>query len=75
MTKAEVKRRIQDIEFVQNGFGALSGHDVKVVNLRKLKKKYVADIILRDYCDNRIERYNTCEYPIKVVERDLTNLE
>ena len=75
MTKTEAKRRIQDFEFYQNGFGALSGHDVKVVNLRKFKKKYVADIILRDYYDNSQERYNDCEYPIKIVEQDLTNQE
>lgn len=77
MTNKQAGRVIESIEYVQNGFGGLSGHDVKVVNVKKLKKekKYVADVILRDYCDNRQERYNACEYSIATVEKYLTNQE
>ena len=73
MTKTEAKSKIEDFEFYQNGYGMLSGHGVKVMNLKKLKKGYKADVILFDYCDNIQERHNNLFYPNKLFTKDLTN--
>ena len=63
MSREEIKNRIWEQEFINNGLGHLSGADVIVKNLRKVSATiWYADIILVDYNDNREERFNDCKY-------------
>lgn len=64
MDKQEIKQRIETFEYYGNGFNHLCGKEVLVRNVKVLKHKAIADIILRDCEDGKSERYNKCEYPI-----------
>ena len=66
------KDLIWEYEFYTNGFHKLSGKDVKVVNVKEYKDKYVADVILIDYYDNKRERYNECEYPKDLFKNEVS---
>ncbi len=61
-TKKEIKDMIEKYEYYTNGFGALNGRDVKIVNLRVTKEKAVCDVILINNDDNVRERYDSTEY-------------
>ncbi len=75
-SKKEIKEMIRKYEYNVNGFGALSGRDVKVVNLRVTKEKAVCDVILINDDDNIRERFNDTEYKLsKLVELTSKNKE
>ena len=59
------KEAIEIMEYRANGFSRLSGHGVRVLNVRERKEDVVADVILYDYDDNKQERYNKCTYSKK----------
>jgi len=67
--KKEIKEAIENIEFTANGMRWINGASVEVVNIRILKrdKIVIADVILHFDGDERIERYNDCEYPFEVL--------
>ena len=59
-----IKKKINDWEYWEyTCHGKICGRDIEIVNLRLLKNKAIADIILTDYEDNTKERINKCEYP------------
>ena len=64
MDTQEIKQKIERFENYANGFNHLCGHEILVKNVKVLKHKVIADIILRDCEDGKSERYNKCEYPI-----------
>ena len=49
MNKQQIKNKITDYEYYRSGLQHLSGTDVKVKNLKILKNKAVADIILHNH--------------------------
>ncbi len=63
ISKDEIKEKIIEFERRISGLDKISGVDVKVLNLRIRKDKYIADVIISE--DEKSERYNNCEYPIK----------
>ncbi|MBA7601164.1 hypothetical protein ES703_08231 [subsurface metagenome] len=63
------KEAIWNFEYYTNGYGRLSGMDVKVVNLRLTKKSAIADVKLIDREDNHVDRYNGQRYSIVVLEK------
>ena len=62
------KKAIEEKEYYANGFYRLSGHGVKVVNVRERKLDVLADVILYDDNDNTHERYNKCTYPKHILK-------
>lgn len=66
--KPTPKEKIEDYEYYKNGFNRLCGHEVVIVNVRKRKDKYIADVILRDIEAGKSERYNDCEYPRTLID-------
>lgn len=59
--KDKIKEKIIEFERRTSGLYRISGVDIKVVNFRVRKDKYIADIIIRE--GEKSERYNNCEYP------------
>lgn len=61
MTKQEIKKAIEDLEWRNNSAGGrMCGIDIQVRNLKVLKNKAVADIIITEdgqptYRENRVE--------------------
>ena len=68
MNKQQIKNKITDYEYYRSGLQHLSGTDVEVKNLKILKNKAIADIILHNHEENSFERYNKCEYDLKELE-------
>jgi len=78
MTNSEelkkLKEKVYWIEFNMNGLKYINGADVKVLNLKIIRKKdlIIADIILCFYDDNmntKQERYDNCEYKLSCLEK------
>lgn len=67
----KIKDQIEEYEYYQNGFNNLCGNAVKVVNLRKRKDKYIADVILIEQESGNRERYNNCEYGKELFNEDI----
>ena len=63
MDKNIVKQAIEALEYYRNGFNKLWGVEVYARNVKLLKDKAVADIIIRWFEEGKQERYNACEYP------------
>jgi len=63
------REAIWNFEYYTNGYGRLSGMDVKVINLRLRKKFAIADVKLIDREDNHVDRYNGQRYSIVVLEK------
>lgn len=67
MDRKKVKEAIWRFEYYRNGFHLLRG-DVEVKNLKLLKDKAVADIILYGERGMRLkEYYPHCEFPYKIL--------
>lgn len=69
MTKITAREAIWNFEYYTNGYGRLSGKDVKVVNLRLTKKFATADVKLIDREDNHVDRYNDQKYVVEHLEK------
>lgn len=69
MTKKTAKEAIWNFEYYTNGYGRLSGMDVKVINLRLRKKFAIADVKLIDREDNHVDRYNDQKYVVEHLEK------
>ena len=69
MNIKEAREAIWNFEYYTNGYGRLSGKDVKVINLRLTKKFAIADVKLIDSEDNHIDRYNGQRYSIVILEK------
>ena len=66
MNKKEIKTKIESYEYYNNGMKHINGAWVKVLNLKLSKNKVFCDIILG--MEDKEERYNNCEYELKVLE-------
>jgi hypothetical protein len=65
LTVKEIKEKITSYEnIVFSGGGKLSGRSVEVKNIKILKRKVLADVILHDSENDTHHRMNKCEYPI-----------
>jgi len=69
MDKKQAKEIIKKLEYNNNGLGRINGAYVEVVNLKILKEKVVADVILSNDVEQTYERINNCEYPIKLFKK------
>jgi len=68
MSSDVAEKRIWEFEFLNNGFGNLSGYDVEVHNLRKVSKSiWYADIVIVEYGVKR-EEYIDCEYDLSKIK-------
>lgn len=65
VTVKEIKEKIASYELqLFSADFRLSGRSVEVKNIKILKRKVVADVILHVLEDNTYTRLNKCEYPI-----------
>jgi len=65
LTIKEVKEKIREHEYSVYSAGyKLSGRSIEVKNVKILKRKVLADIILHDPEENSSSRIDRCEYPI-----------
>jgi hypothetical protein len=65
MNNKQIKQKIYEYEYYNNGFKHLNGTDVIVSNLKVLKRenKAIADVtLIYDMETNHSERFNDCEY-------------
>ena len=65
MGKQEITQRIEQYELFRNGFNAISGSAVQVVNLRLSGNIAVCDVKL--ITEDGMERYNDCRYDLKAL--------
>lgn len=68
MTNNELRDRIREVEITTSGADKLCDVQVSVVNIRKNKQYYIADIIYSEL-DGGSQRFNHMEYPREVIER------
>lgn len=71
MNKELIKQTISNIEFFANGFDKLCGSQIKVINLKSKKDKYIADIILISEFGEIKERVNNCEYNKELINSNI----
>ena len=64
LTVKEIKEKISSYEYTVFSGGKLSGRSVEVKNIKILKRKVLADVILHDSENDTHHRMNKCEYPI-----------
>ncbi len=64
----KIKEKIADCEHEANGFDYRGfAPSIKVVNLKILKDKYVADVIIIDHEEKTTERFDEVEYPLSIM--------
>jgi hypothetical protein len=65
--KAKAKKAIEDYTMRHQGLHYSMGAGVKVVNLRKRKTQYIADIIIIKPEERSRERISDVEYPFNIL--------
>ena len=68
----DIKSKIEDFEYYQNGFAHLSGAWVKVKNLRLTTKVARYDVTICSGEGEPEEKFYDCEYPLEKLELALS---
>ena len=67
MNKKEIKDAIESYEVNHNGLRHINGAYVRVLNIKILKDKIVADVILSNDINQTYNRFNNCEYDLSLI--------
>jgi hypothetical protein len=67
--KEEIRRTIENIEFIANGMRWINGASVEVVNIRILKREgtVIADVLYLSVLPSPSKCKINCEYPFEVL--------
>ena len=67
MNKKEIKDAIESYECKHNGLRHINRAYVRVLNMRILKGKIIADVILSNDINQTYNRFNNCEYDLSLI--------